>query len=345
MAVQSASSRRGPVARVGTRGSFGAKTRRLRPPRTGAFTLVELLIVVAIIALLVMLIAPSLGRAREMARQAGCMTAQANIVKALISYHSEHKGFPYNYGGGAKWALCYISEYAGGPPNLRDLRNLDEGQFPRTYICPSADLDAVYLSNPSDKYHACYWTNVAIRYNRGFGGAAGGLFDTHGHEGMPAGWDIDSGGEARILARLCNDVSWSHWRSVYHPTLDSIDLPSQVAFTGDTNNGPITTILGADGQAYPLYHPTYPGEWHTRPGWGWVYGSLGFDRHMDNLVMSYLDGSAHARSHAYLDKNFAHWPPQHGEKELTGDFMLRYPDEWSCHGSQIHRIPEAKVEW
>ncbi|KPK78963.1 MAG: hypothetical protein AMJ81_14120 [Phycisphaerae bacterium SM23_33] len=202
----------------------------------------------------------------------------------------------------------------------------------------------VYLQNPSDKYHACYWTNVALRANRGHYGAWGGLFDTHGHAGVQPGWDIDSGGLARIFGRHCTGDGL-HWRSVYQPTLDSLRLPADTAFMGDTNNKAITQILDDQGNLVDLYHPTRPGEWFIRPGWGWVHGSLGFDRHLDKLLLSFVTGGARAVSHEELDQRFSHWPAAHGEKELTGDFMIQYGATESCHGSRIHDLPQKVGRW
>lgn len=322
------------------------------PGGARAFTLVELLIVVGIIALLVAIIMPSLNRAKELARQAICLTNQSNIVKSLHVYHADWDSFPYNYAAGygrwggsyERWALACLTRYVTGEKTVY-LRNTDEGEFPRAYVCPSADLSAVYKSNPSDKYHACYWTNVAIRANRGFGGPSGGLFDTYGHSGEQPGWDVDSGGMARIVGRHCAGVSYAHWRSVYQPTLDSLKRPGETVFMGDTNNKITADIPGADGTPVPLYHATYPGEWFLRPGWGWIHGSLGFDRHLDKLLMSHVDGSARAFTHEYMDGKFSHWGASHGEKELTGDFMIQFDSSESCGGSHIHDLPGKVGLW
>jgi hypothetical protein len=225
------------------------------------------------------------------------------------------------------------------------LINTDEGEFPRAYVCPSADLTQVYLHNPSDKYHACYWTNIAIRMNRGFYGGAGGLFNTYGHTGMQAGWDIDSGGEARITGRFCTGVPNRHWRSLYQPTLDSLKLPAETVFMGDTNNKAVTELPDADGNMIPLWHATYPGEWRIRPGWGWIHGSMGFDRHLDKLLMGYVNGGARAVSRQELDDRFSHWGDTHAPKELTGDFMIQFSAEESCHGTQIHDLPARVGKW
>jgi len=59
------------------------------------FTLIELLVVIAIIALLVSIMLPSLAKAKELARQATCMTNISGQIKAINMYASEEDGcFP-----------------------------------------------------------------------------------------------------------------------------------------------------------------------------------------------------------------------------------------------------------
>jgi prepilin-type N-terminal cleavage/methylation domain-containing protein/prepilin-type processing-associated H-X9-DG protein len=57
-----------------------------------AFTLVELLVVISIIALLIAILLPSLQKAREQARSVKCLANLHAQIIAVISYSSDHKG-------------------------------------------------------------------------------------------------------------------------------------------------------------------------------------------------------------------------------------------------------------
>ena len=67
------------------------------PPRR-AFTLVELLVVIGIIALLIAILLPSLNRAREGSNRVKCAANLRSIGQALLAYAHENRGaFPRTY--------------------------------------------------------------------------------------------------------------------------------------------------------------------------------------------------------------------------------------------------------
>jgi prepilin-type N-terminal cleavage/methylation domain-containing protein len=70
------------------------------------FTLIEVLVVVAIIALLTAILLPSLSRSREQARTIKCLSNMSNLPKAVLMFRTDHRGFGQ---------LIY------GPPGANDL--------------------------------------------------------------------------------------------------------------------------------------------------------------------------------------------------------------------------------
>ena len=159
------------------------------PTSRKAFTLIELLVVIAIIALLVSILLPSLNRAKALGQQIVCTSHLKGICSSLNLYEAEAKFFPYNYANydarssihgtanysagwpgrdNERWALGVLSSYNGGAKGTWNLVGRDEGFFPEMYVCPGASLDEIYSYNPTDKYHASYWTNISIRLNRGW---------------------------------------------------------------------------------------------------------------------------------------------------------------------------------
>lgn len=61
-----------------------------RPPQPVGFTLIELIVVIAIIALLIGILMPALGKARATARRIQCMTKMVSVGYAMTMYTSEH---------------------------------------------------------------------------------------------------------------------------------------------------------------------------------------------------------------------------------------------------------------
>jgi prepilin-type N-terminal cleavage/methylation domain-containing protein len=82
----------------------------MNPKRNKGFSLIELLVVVAVLALLLTILMPSLGRARTLAKRSACAANLRGIGQGLIMYFGEYDDF-------YPWAIECDFETARDPRN------------------------------------------------------------------------------------------------------------------------------------------------------------------------------------------------------------------------------------
>ncbi|MCF7958597.1 MAG: prepilin-type N-terminal cleavage/methylation domain-containing protein [Phycisphaerae bacterium] len=89
--------------------------------RKKGFTLIELLVVISIIALLVAILMPALGKAKEMARNVTCRMNIRSLALGYIMYsgNNDDKGIPYNKNGGRNLWLLEIADQLGDVDEIR----------------------------------------------------------------------------------------------------------------------------------------------------------------------------------------------------------------------------------
>lgn len=96
---------------VQTTGKMAIKTFRRRSLKAYAFTLVELLIVIAIIAVLAGMLLPALGRAKEMARRTQCLNHTRQLGLSHVLYGDDYNGFYPPRASRNRWPTQLLSYY------------------------------------------------------------------------------------------------------------------------------------------------------------------------------------------------------------------------------------------
>ncbi len=251
-------------------------------PRRG-FTLVELLVVVAIIALLLSILLPAMDKARELARQTVCMTNLRQCSLGLMTYVNDHRsrvavarthsGGDYRY-----WTWFHV-----GGRNALDATGSPTSLTSDVVFCPS---NPTYAS--------------AVR-------------DDHGKDGR--------GGYAMYLVsdRSPNEIEHANFHTTVHVTEDG---GGTTRFTYQYLNGlpyaPAQVIWLADSLTAPSYYPNGPvpmragfydnqnahhgGRIHLIHGNGQA-NALYYDGHVNTITADTGFGKHPIPYHNYYDKD------------------------------------------
>lgn len=227
--------------------------------RREAFTLVELLVSLAVIALLMALLVPAVQAARERARRMQCQNHLKQLGLALHQYHDLHSMFPINYGSGpyneynvgASWLTMILpqidqstiySQISFGQSLLNPQNDAASRMVVSTFLCPSDIHGVGVMPNRRDSNSPRAVTNykASLGSNWEWGAFAPAMSALGRNNGMTEGLDHCNG-------LICRGG----------------DVPPSTTRIADVRDGTSTTF--AIGEASPDW------SWHT--WWYWFNGS------------------------------------------------------------------------
>jgi len=228
-----------------------------------AFTLVELLVVISVIAVLMAILMPALQRVKEQAKKVICRSNQKQIGMAMSMYQEDNNGkFPSSYEGARPVKVYY------GLDMLRDYLGLSKEE----QLALATGGAIKVLTCPADK------------------GAFGGWLTKNGVTRTPTYWQTE-GRSYRFNSDACgrsSPTAASTGRSLWDKKLAVVRSPSQ-------------TVCFFDQSAHVYFNGWNPfmyAYWHNPNENGWA-NVMFADNHYDYIQFTRDDPKTGAPSDLY----------------------------------------------
>lgn len=214
--------------------------------RRRAFTLVELLVVIAVLALLMAILLPALRQARTRARDSACASNIRQLGVSLQLYVQENRGY-------------YPGDHWSYPPTQRSfvswaprIRRYASGSRD-VYVCPSLETTEARWDPPSD------WTGEDVTWLGYAPGERPLMGDPYNGQVEYFSYGYNAWGVRRLwvpqlgLGGLVGEGAWAELRE------SRIRNPADMIALGDTvADGTWDTLLTPE----PMHPTSWPGRRH-----------------------------------------------------------------------------------
>lgn len=134
------------------------------------FTLIELLVVISIIALLIAILLPALGSARESAQRIACGSNLKQIGIAYYTYATDEKGIvPLGYVDNNMGSNYHMINAWASPTRyslMGDLFNKGIIEDGRVFYCPTQTIAGLSYDTQTNRWDMPYTTNGAQKQTR-----------------------------------------------------------------------------------------------------------------------------------------------------------------------------------
>jgi len=281
-----------------------------KPSTSKAFTLVELLVVIGIIALLVSILLPALNKAQQSARTVACLANLRSIGQGMMMYTGFNKGaipgscltsgrafFTSGKLVNASYPGSYPASGAGIP---------DGPIAPNDWIGPMCDVMKLKLptnATVADRYIAYQKYKVFFcpsgqtimsAYTGGGGSNAGDLMELGYAVNLSflctSGLNNEEG--MTNYSRIVNSTKFWSMPVGYYPKISKVSHPSSKVFAADASKF-FTSTLGFtyNLDPYPLYNGSYQASSSIYVDFGpFTKASTAYDRTYINTGSGTYDG-------------------------------------------------------
>lgn len=170
------------------------------------FTLIELLIVIAIIAILASMLLPALKKAKETANKSVCLNNMKQYATGLILYSADFNGLlPPKWGFTDRISGDYVSKKLHGGINVKDDYNYD-------LQCPTADSKYSGFKEGGNTLWPDYFVNVYHSNSQAIYTSTTGDYDTtRSCSTPPSIKKIPNPSVAIMLFEAWAPYSWEVW--------------------------------------------------------------------------------------------------------------------------------------